>query len=48
MEVGLQAQIEKLEAKLKRYQRDNEELRDINTKSKMLIKLHRMQRERKE
>ena len=37
MELGLQAQIEKLEAKLKRYRRDNEELRDINTKSKMLI-----------
>ena len=48
MEVGLQVQIEKLEAKLKRYQRDNEELRDINTKSEMLIKLHRMQKERKE
>ena len=48
MEVGLQVQIEKLEAKLKHYQRDNEELWDINTKSKMLIKLHRMQKERKE
>ena len=48
MEVGMQAQIEKLEAKLKHYQRDNEELRDINTKSKMLIKLHKMQKERKE
>ena len=45
MEVGLQAQIEKLEAKLKRYRRDNEELRDINTKSEMLIKLHKMQKE---
>ena len=48
MEVGLQAQIEKLEAKLKRYRRDNEELRDINMKSEMLIKLHKMQKERKE
>ena len=48
MEVGLQAQIEKLENKLKRYRRDNEELRDINTKSKMLIKLHTKQKERKE
>ena len=48
MELGLQAQIEKLEAKLKRYRRDNEELRDINTKSKMLIKLHKMQKEHKE
>ena len=45
---GLQLQIEKLESKLKRYQRDNEELRDINTKSEMLIKLHKMQKERKE
>ena len=48
MEVGLQAQIENLEAKLKCYQRDNDELWDINTKSKMLIKLHKMQKERKE
>ena len=48
MEFGLQLQIEKLEAKLKRYQRDNEELRDINMKSKMLINLHKMQKERKE
>ena len=48
MEFGLQLQIEKLEAKLKRYQRDREELREINTKSEMLIKLHKMQKERKE
>ena len=48
MESGLQLQIEKLEAKLKHYQRDYEELREINTKSKMLIKLHKMQKERKE
>ena len=48
MEFGLQLQIEKLEAKLKRYQRDNEELWDINTRSKMLIKLHKMQKEQKE
>ena len=48
MESGLRIQIEKLEAKLKRYQKDNEELRDINTKSEMLIKLHKMQKERKE
>ena len=33
MEVGLQAQIEKSEAKLKCYQRDNEELQDMNMKS---------------
>ena len=48
MESGLQVQIEKLEAKLKRYQRDNEELRDMNMKSEMLIKLHKLQMERKE
>ena len=48
MELGLQAQIEKLEAKLKRYRIDNEELWDINTKSEMLIKLHKMQKECKE
>ena len=48
MEVGLRLQIEKLESKLKNYERDNEELRDINTKSEMLIKLHKMQKERKE
>ena len=48
MESGLQAQIEKLEAKLKHYRRENEELRDTNTKSEMLIKLHHMQKERKE
>ena len=48
MEAGLQAQIEKLEAKLKRYRRDNEELQNINTKSEMLIKSHKMQKECKE
>ena len=48
MESGLRLQIEKLEAKLKRYQRDNEELQDINMKLEMLIKLHKMQKERKE
>ena len=48
MEVGLQAQIEKLEAQLKRYQRDNEELQNMNMKLEMLIKLHKMQKERKE
>ena len=41
----MQLQIERLEAKLKRYY---EELRDINTKSEMLIKLHKMQKECKE
>ena len=48
MEVGMEAQIEKLEAKLKHYRRDNEELQNMNMKSEMLIKLHKMQKERKE
>ena len=48
MESDLQVQIEKLEAKLKHYRRENEELRDTNTKSEMLINLHHMQKERKE
>ena len=48
MESGLRLHIEKLEAKLKRYRRDNEELQDMNTKSEVLIKLHKMQKERKE
>ena len=48
MESGLRLQIEKLEAKLKCYERDNEELRDINMKSEMLIKLHKKQKKRKE
>ena len=48
MESGLQAQIEKLEAKLKQYRRDNEELRDKNMKSEMLIKLRQMTQDRKE
>ena len=48
MELGLQAQIEKLEAKLKQYRRDNEELRDKNMKSEKLVKLHHMQKVCKE
>ena len=48
MESGLRLQTEKLKAKLKRYQRDNEELKNMNMKSEMLIKLHKMQKERKE
>ena len=48
MESGLQVQIEKLEAKLKRHRRDNEELQDMNMKSEVLIKLHKVQKERKE
>ena len=48
MESGLQLQIEKLEAKLKRYRRDNEELRDTNTNLEVIIKIHEMQKELKE
>ena len=48
MESGLRLQIEKLEGKLKRYQRDNEELRDTNTNSEIIIKIHEMQKELKE
>ena len=48
MEARLRLQIEKLEAKLKCYQRDNEELRDTNTNSKVIIKIHVMQKELKE
>ena len=48
MESGLRLHIEKLEAKLKHYRIDNEELQDLNTKSKVLIKLHKMQKEHKE
>ena len=45
MESGLQLQIEKLEAKLKCYRKDNEELRDMNTKSEVVIKLHEIRDE---
>ena len=45
---GLQLQIEKLEANLKCYRRDNEELWDINTNSEVIIKIHEMQKELKE
>ena len=48
MEFGLQLQIEKLEAKLNCSRRDNEELRDTNTNSKVMIKIHEMQKELKE
>ena len=48
MESHLRLQIEKLEAKLKHYRRDNEELRDTNTNSKVIIKIHEMQKELKE
>ena len=48
MESGLRLQIEKLEAKLKRYRRDNEELRDTNTNLEVIIKIHEMQKDLKE
>ena len=48
MESGLRLQIEKLEAKLKCHLRDNEELRNTNTNSEVIIKIHEMQKELKE
>ena len=48
MESGLRLQIEKLEAKLKRYRRDNEELQDTNANSEVIIKIDEMQKELKE
>ena len=48
MEVGLQLQIEELETKLRCYRRDNEDLRDMNTKSEVMIKLHEIQERFKE
>ena len=48
MESGLRLQIEKLEAKLKPYRRDNEESRNTNTNSEVIIKIHEMQKELKE
>ena len=48
MEFGLWLQIEKLETKSKRCWRDNEELRDTNTNSEVIIKIHEMQKELKE
>ena len=44
MEACLQLQIEKLEAKLRRYQRDNKELHEMNERLEMMIKLHEIQR----
>ena len=43
MEVGLRLQIEKLETKLRSYRRDTEDLHDMNTKSEVTIKLHKIQ-----
>ena len=48
MESGLRLQIEKLEAKLKPYRKENEESRDTNTNLEVIIKIHEMQKEIKE
>ena len=48
MESGLRLQMEKLEAKLKRYRRDIEELQVTNTNSEVIIKIHEMKKELKE
>ena len=48
MESDLRLQIEKLEANLQHYRRDNEELREMNRKSEEMIKLLKMQKELKE
>ena len=48
MKVGLRLQIEKIETKLRRYQRDNEYLHDMNTKLEVMIKLHKIQEKFKE
>ena len=44
MEVGLRLQIEKLEAKLKRYQRDNKDLRDRNKNLEVIIEIHKIEK----
>ena len=48
MEFGFRLQMEKLEAKLKRYRRDIEELQVTNTNSEVIIKIHEMQKQLKE
>ena len=48
MEVGLRLQIEKLEAKLKRYERDNEDLRDKNKNLEVIIEIHKIEEKYKE
>ena len=42
METGLQLQIEKSEAKLKHYRRDNEDLRDMYSTLEAIIEVHKM------
>ena len=48
MEISLQLQVEKLEGMLRHYQRDNDELRDMNNKLEIMIKIHEIQKEFKE
>ena len=40
METSLQLQVEKLEGILRHYQRDNDELRDMNNILEIKIKIH--------
>ena len=44
MESGLRLPIEKLDAKLKRYQRDNEYLRDRNKNLEVIIEIHKIEK----
>ena len=48
MESGLRLHIEKLEAKLKRYQRDNTDLRDRNKNLEVIIEIHKIDEKYKE
>ena len=48
METGLRLQIEKLESKLKHYQRDNEDLRDRNKNLEIIIEIHKIEEKYKE
>ena len=43
METNLQLQVEKKESKLWHYRRYNEDLCNMNTKSKVMIKIHKIQ-----
>ena len=48
MESGLRLHIEKLEAKLKRYQIDNKYLRDRNKNLEVIIEIHKIDEKYKE
>ena len=48
MESGLQLHIEKLEAKLKLYQRDNKDLHDMNKNLEVIIEIHKIDEKYKE